>query len=216
LHGELSNGLATVNESNNEQYLVELTSNFTKEVGTSHKLNALAGYSYEFFKNTGISTGNNGFLSDAFRWNNLNAGAGTKVVGSWGYENERVSFFGRVNYTLLDRYLLTGTLRADGASVFARNNKWGYFPSLAVGWILSDESFLGFTNPVVSFLKLRVSFGQTGNSDIGSNAFASYYASPAWNTADNGIEVGVFPGRLENPDLKWETTTELNVGLDYE
>lgn len=216
LHGELANGLATINESNNEQYLVEVTSNYNKNLGSGHQFSALAGYSYELFKNTGLSTGNNGFLSDAFLWNNLNAGEGTKVVGSWGYENERVSFFGRVNYTLLDRYLFTGTIRADGASVFSRNNKWGFFPSLAAGWVLSDEEFMAFANPIVSFLKFRVGIGQTGNSDIGSNAFASYYASPAWNSGDNGIEVGVFPGRLENPDLKWETTTELNLGLDYE
>ncbi len=214
LHGNLSKGIATLYESDNEQYLTEITANYRFDLNTIHKFSALAGYSYEKFKSTANNSGNNDFITDGFLWHNLNAGAGTKVVGSSGSENKMVSFFGRVNYTLLDRYLFTATLRADGASVFARNHKWGYFPSVAVGWNMAEENFMSFLKKHVSMLKWRVSYGQTGNADIGSNAFASYYAQPAWAKVDNSRMIGVFPQKLENPDLKWETTTELNIGLD--
>lgn len=213
LHGGLAGGIATINQSLNEQYLMESTANYSKVIGP-HQIGLLAGFSAEKFKVSGDNLGNNNFLTDGFGWNNLNAGEGTKIVGSWGSENSMMSYFTRLNYTLSDRYLLTATFRADGASVFAKNNKWGYFPSVALGWNMVEESFMEFARPALTMLKLRASIGQTGNSDIGSNAFASYYASPAWNNADNIPLIGVFQARLENPDLKWETTTEYNLGFD--
>ena len=215
LHGALGGGIATINQILNEQYLLEATANYTAKLNEVHQLNALFGVSSEKFKANGNNAGNNNFLTDGFSWNNLNAGSGTKIVGSWGNENNIMSYFTRLNYTLLDRYLLTATFRADGASVFAKNKKWGFFPSVAVAWNMADEEFMNFMSPTVSMLKLRISYGQTGNSGIGSNAFASYYAMPAWNNADGTPQIGVFQARLENPDLKWETTTELNFGLDF-
>ncbi|HEY3371587.1 MAG TPA: TonB-dependent receptor [Prolixibacteraceae bacterium] len=213
LHGGLAQGIATITQSLNEQYLVEGTATYSKTIGL-HQIGLLAGMSTEASKNSGDNLGNNNFITDAFLWNNLNAGGGTKIVGSSSNENNWRSYFTRVNYTLADRYLFTATFRADGASVFARNNKWGYFPSVAVGWNMAEESFMEFARPTLSMLKFRASYGQTGNSNIGSNAFAASYASPAWNNADNIPLIGVFPSRLENPDLKWETTTEYNFGLD--
>ena len=214
LHGSKTNGNAVIYDSENEQYLSELTANYSFNLNENHKFNVLAGYSYEKFKASSYSLGNNDFLTDAFLWYNLNSGAGNREVGSSGSENKMVSVFGRLNYTLLDRYLFTATLRADGASVFARNHKWGYFPSVAVGWNMADEDFMEFSKTFVSLWKWRVSYGQTGNADIGSNAFASYYAQPAYAREDKSRMIGVFQQRLENPDLKWETTTELNIGLD--
>jgi len=214
LHGALSEGIATINQNLNEQYLTELTANYSTTLNDIHQITVLAGVSKEKFKSNGNMGGNNMFLTDAFGWNNLNAGAGTKKVESWGGENKMMSYFTRLNYTYLRRYLLTATFRADGASVFARNKKWGYFPSVAVGWNMADESFMEFLQPAFTMFKLRASYGQTGNSSIGSSAFAAYSASPAWNTIDALPLIGVFQSRLENPDLKWETTTELNIGLD--
>lgn len=215
LHGGLAGGTATISQGLNEQYLFETTANYNTTIKEIHKIVLLAGFSSEKFKPSFFNLGNNDFLTDAFRWNNLSVGEGTKLVGSSASENNMRSYFTRLNYTLLDRYLFTATFRADGASVFARNNKWGYFPSVALGWNIADESFMEFARPTLSLLKLRTSLGQTGNSDIGSNAFASYAASSAWNNADNVQLVGVFQSRLENPDLKWETTTEFNLGLDF-
>jgi TonB-linked SusC/RagA family outer membrane protein len=214
LYGDLTDGIATMNTLNNEQYLAELTANYSLTLKDIHRLTLLAGHSYEKFNANQHNLGNNGFITDGFLWNNLASGEGTRVTGSSAWENSRVSYFGRINYTLLDRYLFTGTFRADGASVFARNHKYGYFPSVAVGWLMSEEKFMDFGKQYLDMLKWRVSYGQTGNAEIGDNAFAAYYAMIAYGTHDNDPIVGVFPSRLENPDLKWETTTEFNIGLD--
>lgn len=213
LHGGLAGGIATISQSLNERYLMDGTATYSKTFGV-HQFGIMAGASAETFKNSSNNLGNNNFITDGFLWNNLIAGEGTKIVGSSGGEDYMRSYFTRVNYTLADRYLLTATFRADGASVFARNKKWAYFPSVAIGWNMAEESFMEFAQPTLSMLKFRASYGQTGNSEMGGNAFAFYQALPAWNNADNIQLVGVFPRQLENPDLKWETTTETNFGVD--
>ncbi|MDR1681099.1 MAG: TonB-dependent receptor [Prevotellaceae bacterium] len=214
LHGGLSNGTATINQTLNEQFLLEGTVNYTATWNDIHRFSALAGASFESLVGNGHDMRNNDFIIDGFGYNNMGAGVGVKQLWSWGNENKMKSLFTRINYTLLDRYLLTATFRADGASVFARNHKWGYFPSIALAWNISEEPFMESLRSTLSMLKLRGSYGQTGNSAIVENAFAAYTASPAWNTIDDAQIVGVFQSRLENPNLKWETTTEFNVGLD--
>jgi TonB-linked SusC/RagA family outer membrane protein len=215
LAGQLENGKATIANTDKNNYLVEATANYSKRLGDNHQFVVLAGISEEKFVDRYNSEGNTNFISDAFLWNNLNAGTGTKSVGSAGTDNVMASYFGRLNYIFKDRYLMTLTLRTDGASVFAENNKWATFPSVALGWNIADESFFAGAKDVVSMLKLRLSYGQTGNASIGSNAFASYTAYPAYLTGDEVKNIGVSLSRLENPDLKWETTTELNLGVDF-
>jgi TonB-linked SusC/RagA family outer membrane protein len=215
LHGALENGKASISEIDKNSYLLEGTVNYTKRIGNDHSFNVLAGVSEEKFIDGYNNSGNTGFISDAFLWNNLNSGSGTKSVSSSGQENLIASYFGRLNYNFSDRYLLTFTVRTDGASVFARNNKWGTFPSIALGWNIAEESFFSTVKSVVSQLKVRLSYGQTGNASIGSNAFAAYSAYPAWLSGDEVKNIGVSLSRLENPDLKWETTTETNFGIDY-
>ena len=215
LHGALENGKASISEIDKNGYLLEGTVNYNKQVGADHNFNVLAGVSEEKFIDGYTSSGNTGFISDAFLWNNLNSGSGTKVVTSSGQENMIASYFGRLNYNFRDKYLLTVTVRTDGASVFARNNKWATFPSVAVGWNVSEESFFESIKPVLSHLKLRLSYGETGNASIGSNAFAAYSAYPAYLSGDEIRNIGVSLSRLENPDLKWETTTEANLGIDF-
>ncbi len=215
LAGQLENGKATIANTDKNNYLVEATANYSKRLGDNHQFVVLAGISEEKFVDRYNSEGNTNFISDAFLWNNLNAGTGTKTVGSAGTDNVMASYFGRLNYIFKDRYLMTLTLRTDGASVFAENNKWATFPSVALGWNIADESFFAGAKDVVSMLKLRLSYGQTGNASIGSNAFASYTAYPAYLTGDEVKNIGVSLSRLENPDLKWETTTELNLGVDF-
>ena len=216
LHGGLSDGIATISEADNEKYLIETTGTYLKEFNRNHRLNAVLGWSAEFNKDYYVSAGNNGFITDAFLWNSLQSGEGTKQVASGGSENRIYSAFARLGYTFMDRYLLTATFRADGASVFARNHKWGYFPSVALAWNMAEEPFMAPARSVVSMLKPRVSYGTVGNSTgVTNNAFAAYYAQLAYNKGDNSQQTGVFLGRLENPDLKWETTKEFNVGLDF-
>ena len=214
LFGGLSDGIATISENDSEKYLIETTGSYMKEFNRNHRINAVVGWSAEFNKDYYVSAGNNGFITDAFLWNSLQSGEGTKQVASGGSENKIYSAFAR--YTFMDRYLLTATFRADGASVFARNHKWGYFPSVALAWNMAEEPFMEPARSVVSMLKPRVSYGTVGNATgVTNNAFAAYYAQLAYNKQDNSQQTGVFLGRLENPDLKWETTKEFNVGLDF-
>lgn len=215
LHGALENGKASISAIDKNDYLMEATINYSKKLNDKHQLVFLAGVSQEKFIDRYTSQGNTGFISDAFLWNNLNAGTGTKTMSSSGQDNVMASYFGRINYILNDKYLLTVTMRTDGASVFAANNKWASFPSVALGWNIAEESFFSNAKEVVSMLKLRFSYGQTGNASIGSNAFAAYTAYPAWLTGDEVKNIGVSLSRLENPDLKWETTTEANLGIDF-
>lgn len=215
LHGALEQGRAAIASSSRDDYLFEGTANYTKSFENAHQFTALFGASRQNTNNSFNNLGNSSFITDAFLWNNLNAGSGTRVVGSSRSENTIASYFGRINYSYDNRYLLTATLRTDGASVFARNHKWGTFPSVSVGWNMSEESFLEDIRTFAPMLKLRIGHGQTGNASIGTNAFAAYSAYPAWLSADEGIMIGVSLSRLENPDLKWETTTETNIGLDF-
>ena len=214
LWGKAMQGNADIYTTDNNQYLLEATATYNRIFRNIHKVTLLAGTSYEQFNVEASNLGNNNFLTDGFIYNNMNAGSGTKTVGSGFSKNKMESYFFRANYSLMDRYYLTTTLRADGASVFAKNHKWGYFPSVALGWTMSEEKWM---KPMewLSMLKIRASWGKTGNSDIGTNAFASYYAAAAYNKEDKSQVIGVFQGKLENPDLKWETTTEWNLGFDF-
>jgi len=215
LAGELENGKASISEIDKNDYLIEATANYTKAIGDGHSFNILGGVSEEKFVDQSNSSGNTGFISDAFLWNNLASGSGTKSVGSAGSENLMASYFGRINYIFKEKYFATFTIRTDGASVFAANNKWATFPSLALGWNIANEPFFAGMKNTVSQLKLRLSYGQTGNASIGSNAFAAYSAYLAYLSGDDVKNIGVSLSRLENPDLKWETTTEANLGIDY-
>lgn len=214
VNGNANGGVAYIYNTNNDQYLAEATATYHKTLADIHNVNFMVGASYEEFNHDISELGNNNFLTDAFLYNNLDAGTGTKIVKSNATKNKMESYFMRASYVLMDRYLFTGTMRADGASVFAKNKKWGYFPSASVGWLVSEEQFLKQTT-WLSNLKLRLSWGQTGNADIGTNAFASFMAENAYVNSDYKTEVGVRKGKIENPDLKWETTTEWNFGLDF-
>lgn len=214
VNGNANGGVAYIYNTNNDQYLAEATATYHKTLADIHNVNFMVGASYEEFNHDISELGNNNFLTDAFLYNNLDAGTGTKIVKSNATKNKMESYFMRASYVLMDRYLFTGTMRADGASVFAKNKKWGYFPSASVGWLISEEQFLKQTT-WLSNLKLRLSWGQTGNADIGTNAFASFMAENAYVNSDHKTEIGVRKGKIENPDLKWETTTEWNFGLDF-
>lgn len=137
------------------------------------------------------------------------------AVSDWySYTDELQSFFGRLNYTLNERYLFTATLRADGSSKFGGNNKYGYFPSGAFAWILSDEEFI----PEVFYnLKLRLGYGITGNQEIPHNRYQTRqrYGDISINDSGEVQEPGLDNVAFANPDLKWEQTQQFNVGLDF-
>ncbi|MGN0211586.1 MAG: SusC/RagA family TonB-linked outer membrane protein, partial [Muribaculaceae bacterium] len=220
LYGQKVNGQADIAQYDQNDYLLEFTASYNKQFADIHSLNAVAGYSFQKFNKEGVSAGNSDFLSDALLYNALSFGQYTKPwVGSSRSDDEMASFFGRVNYTLMGRYLLTATLRADGSSYFAKGHQWGYFPSVALGWRFSEENFMKDLRSWFSNGKLRLSWGQTGNSSIGYQAISLYKDRDHWGNRFNhgfgGTEyLGFQLTQLGNPEITWETTTEYNAGID--
>jgi TonB-linked SusC/RagA family outer membrane protein len=149
----------------------------------------------------------------------MRLGTPTSISATETADRHMASFFGRVNYTLLDRYLLTATMRADGSSKFAPGNQWGYFPSVAVAWRISDEAFLEGAKGVLSNLKLRLSYGTAGNNRISDDLWKMTYGATTSGKDYYLSEVQqprLVPGSsMSNPDLRWETTITRNAGLDF-
>src|SRR5699024_6594768 len=127
-----------------DKELLEFTLNYVKSSENRHNLNILGGYSYEHNLYQGTGAQNRRFTTDFFNYNNLSAGENLRPADVWSSSSmdKLISLFGRVNYMLLDKYILTGTIRRDGSSKFGKNHKWGTFPSMSAAWILSEEGFL--------------------------------------------------------------------------
>ncbi|MDI9882139.1 SusC/RagA family TonB-linked outer membrane protein [Flectobacillus longus] len=191
---------------------LEHTLNYKLDLG-KNKIDALAGFSYQKFENQGNYVQANYFVSPAGfdLANNINFvdNSGTNKAYSGGSAkgmSELQSYFGRVNYNYSDKYLLTATLRVDGSSKFGANNKYGYFPSFAGAWRLSNETFV--PKEVFTDLKVRAGWGVTGNQEFPTNTSLATYAP---NSSSGGLQKENVP----NPDIKWETTTAYNIGLDF-
>jgi TonB-linked SusC/RagA family outer membrane protein len=213
LAGAAVNGDADIRQEDMADYLLDLTANYTKSIG-DHSLTALVGYSYQQFNTEGVYAGNTDFPIDGFLYNNLGVGNGAKPsVDSWASKSSLGSYFGRLNYSFLGRYLLTATIRADGDSDFNPDYRWGYFPSASLGWRFSDEPFMQPLTNIISNGKLRGGYGQTGNSNVGNRILDAYGASTSAVFGESGY-TGVTVTRIGNPKLTWETTSELNIGLD--
>jgi TonB-linked SusC/RagA family outer membrane protein len=186
-----------------------------------HKFDALAGFSYQKFETGGttIAFEQIGTRGEGIR-PSINPGYRGVALPASGFAqiNELQSYFGRINYAFDGKYLLTASLRADGSTRFGANNKYGYFPSAAAGWNISEENFLKESN-VVNNLKLRASWGQTGNQEVlNKQTKESYSLTPAEGYyLYDGLELvnGISFSRTANPDLKWEVVTQFNVGLDF-
>ena len=191
----------------NENYLT-----YTTPVGNGN-LTATAGHSYQKRTTEGLEAGARGLLTDVFSFYNLEAGEiDQRTVDSRFSQSEIESIFGRVNFDWADKYLVTATVRRDGASNFAANNKYAIFPSVAFGWKVSKESFL-LDNPTISNLKLRASYGLTGNQAIGPyESLSIYRVQPP---SEVGGTFGVDLAREANPNLKWETSYQTNIGIDF-
>ena len=208
-------GTAIVANEENFNVLLEQTLNYNKEFG-DHSVGALVGYTRQTdeFKRRGSRI--SGFASDEFATNNLDAGTERLESSSTFRETGLESVLFRANYGFQSKYLLTLSGRADGSSVFARNNKWAFFPSAAVAWRVIEEGFMS-NSSVVSDLKVRASYGRIGNQAIGpyqslsriSNNNSNYILGAAQN-----LVTGFAPTGLANDDLRWETTTSLDIGVD--
>lgn len=213
-------GTMDINNVEGSSFLIEnyLTYNFN--LGKQHKFDVLAGHSYQKFRNYSYGFSENGFDVDGIDYlYNFTFGKYNQITGASNITvNELQSFFGRVNYNLMDKYLLTVNFRADGSTKFGDNNKYGFFPSAALAWRLSEEAFIKQLN-VFDNLKLRASFGVTGNQEIPNKISRILLGTSSGDGAilDGGSSVvsGITLKRTPNPDLKWERSEQLNVGLDF-
>lgn len=215
LYGKQEGGKASKSMASQFDKLIEVTLNYTAEFSKKHKINVLGGFSYQSFLSDGMAASNSQFFTDAFKYNSLMTGEAKRpTVSSYKSENVLQSFFGRINYNLMDKYLFTFTARVDGSNKFGENNRYGFFPSAAIAWRIKQEDFMKNIKPV-SDLKLRLSYGQTGNSNIGNNAFEYYTAAWKEYVFGNAVSTGTAKSQLGNPNLKWETVTEFNLGVDF-
>ncbi|MFT3794037.1 SusC/RagA family TonB-linked outer membrane protein [Flavobacterium sp.] len=211
-------GQKTYSEYTTSQAEVYL--NYNKTLG-KHSIAAMAGYSFLENVYDGFGAQRSGFETDFFSYNNLGAGYNYRLGDVYSYKGKSnlVSVFGRVNYSYDGKYLFTGTIRRDGSSRFGDNNKWGTFPSASVAWNISKEEFMKSTENWLNNLKFRVGYGVTGNQDgIGEYKSLSilgvgqdsYYdpVTDSWSLAYSPIQ-------NPNPDLKWESTKQTNIGVDF-
>ena len=211
--GRASSGIANVFSGTRANYLGELTTTYIRDFNTG-SLNAMAGVTYQKFTHNAFNVTAKGFPGDDTKTDNLGLGdASLTTVGSSRENNKLLSFIGRVNYNLKDIYLFTATLRVDGSSRFGDNNKFGYFPSAAFALKAVNYDFIRNLN-VFDDLKLRLSYGRTGNQDIGNYMSITTFSKGGSLILDDKKVVTFEPSRLANPDLKWETTAQYNIGLD--
>jgi TonB-linked SusC/RagA family outer membrane protein len=205
------------NDRQNER-LMDISLNYKKTFG-AHTINVLALYEWQKQLYQGDYAQARGFINGLATYNNLELSDISKALSGdlKSYKNDRtiVSFLNRVNYSYLDRYLFTGSIRKDGASVFGANNKWGYFPSASLAWQITKENFMS-QQTLFNELKLRVGYGETGNQQGLGPQSSLLLVGAAGATYFGGSQITNFEIKQNaNPDLKWETKKQTNIGLDF-
>jgi TonB-linked SusC/RagA family outer membrane protein len=199
------------------EWNIENTVNYENKLG-DHSFSVLLGQGYYEYN---IASGQNTTYTNlpVNSWQdasfNFDISPENRIGNAWdGKETHKASYFGRVVYDYKNKYLFTGTMRRDGSSRFGRNNHWGNFPAMSVGWNLSNENFWK-ENDIVNSVKIRGGYGVLGNDAIDNFRFSSYLIPGSnYSFGNNSINIGYAPDTLENPDLKWERTTQTNVAVD--
>ena len=203
------------------------TLTYNKTFNKVHNLNAMIGQEYVASNSETLAVTAKYFQEDInpekmFASLASNSGAtGSRIISSsLGQEDRTLSYFGRLNYSFADRYLLTFTMRADGSSKFMKNNRWGYFPAAAAAWRIVEEPWMKSTKDWLSNLKFRLSYGTAGNNRISSAMYETTYKAYSGNKYygvgnEQNPHYTLNNSQLANPDLKWETTITRNVGLDF-
>lgn len=207
-------GYASVGTVKADTWINENTITYDHAFKNTHFLTVLAGYTMQHQKDESAVASAQNFPNDLTKFNNLSFASTPVLSTSDAHESSLNSYLGRINYSYLHKYNVTATLRADGSSKLGANNRWGYFPSIGVSWNISQEDFMKPLASTFSSLKLRLSAGQTGNSEV--PPYSSLAALTPTNYYFNSTLVtGVAPVQIPNADLKWETTTQYNAGLDF-
>lgn len=218
IYATADNGYAKREYENNTQKMIDVTLNYTKKLSDVHNISGLLGYSWHESMTDGFFAQGRDPQSpyigadDLETLNDIAYGD----INSWRYKWNLIGYFGRVQYNYNSKYYISGSLRYDGSSKFGENNKWGFFPTAAVGWSLHNEDFISNIE-WIDQLKLRASFGISGNQEIGEyRSKVAFEPSGKATNPETGQQVITFsPAWNANPNLKWEETQEYNVGIDY-
>lgn len=207
-----SSGSASVVSTQATSLLSENTISYNKTFNIKHHLSAVAGFTYQDFLNTSLSGNGSGYISDIGETFDLGAANTPGIPGSSYVKSGLLSYLGRLNYAYDSKYLATVSFRADGSSKYSAGNKWGYFPSAALAWRLSNEDFLK-ESKLISDLKLRLGWGYTGSQAI--NPYATLNQLVSGKTVfDDALYTAYAPGTVLPGNLKWETTEQKNIGID--
>ncbi len=212
-------GRARLQDEKWTDYTFEWIGNYFTTID-KHNIKLMGGYSYQEFNNHGFWAENMDFPSDAFKYNNLDAGKwqlekGRLGMDSWKSKEKTIAFFGRANYSYDDMLLFSGSVRYEGNTKFGADNKWGMFPAASAAWRMSKMDFMEDLS-FVDDLKVRLSYGETGRSGFGRySALARYQGFGRWQN-DEGQWIQVYgPSNNPNPDLRWEKQISYNLGVDY-
>lgn len=215
-----ANGRAYRSNFENTKQVIESYFNYDKSFGL-HNFKLLGGYSWQQDRiGDGFGVSTQGYTNDLLTFYNMYV-SNPFTVGNIRFDNpiistlRLISYYGRINYSYADKYLLQVSLRNDGSSAFGKNNRWGYFPAVSAGWRISQEAFMS-NQKIFDELKLRAGYGVSGNS-LGFDAFTSIvrYSSGGRFYLNGQYPTGLLPVQNENPDLKWESTAMTNIGLDF-
>ena len=211
--GSSVQGNASLGSVTKESWLNENTLTYTKDWKDKHHLDALVGFTQQTTRVETQASGSSGFVTDLTKYNNLASGSVISTPRSSSSENSLISYLARVNYNYLHRYFVTASIRRDGSSRFGKDNKWGTFPSLGLSWQANEEEFLKPLTKTFSSLKVRASYGKTGNQEIGNYQSLSTLSSTKYMFGGVNV-IGFTPDRITNNDLGWETTHQFDFGVD--
>ena len=207
------NGSGTRADNSNYNYTIDNLLSFKRVFHKAHSINAVVGFSYQHWYHDGSSVTDRGFPSDGLTYYDLSTAIFPGATYNYYTDRGLESILGRVNYSYKSRYLLTLTGRYDGDTRLAEGHKWDFFPSVGVGWNVKNESFLKDNLKFLDLLKLRASYGISGNSNIGVGATKAKYGVDFMVSGSN-IVPGYTTGSFDNPNLGWENTTQYNAGAD--
>lgn len=213
--GKANDGQGTIQSWKHDNQQLDMLLTYHQKLAKIHNLKVLAGSTLitELAESNGMQ--GVGFSTDEFSFNNMGAAKSIEWISSNKAQAKRLSFFGRVEYVLKDKYILNASYRADGSSNFGSGNKWGYFPSGSLAWQLGEEQFMSFAKPFLSSLKLRASYGITGNDGIGNYlSQAKFGMTNVFLGGDTPVK-GMYPSNPANKNLKWEQTSQMDLGVDF-
>lgn len=211
--GSGSNGSASLAHTDVSSWVNENTLTYSTTLKKVHHLDFLVGLTQQETNTETDGAGASDFVTDALTYNNLSSGSVISTPSSGATSHSLISYLGRINYNFADHHNLSLSLRRDGSSRFGKDRKWGTFPSVGYSWNATNEEFFRGARQIVSNLKIRLSYGKTGNQEIGNYQSLSTLSTRYYTFADQ-IVVGFYPTRIANDELGWETTYQFDAGLD--